>query len=554
MISTLPRRRLVGLLLAWIAALVVVAWLVAQGRQVAVERAERGTAALAAVMEQQVERTFQALYLTLGAVADAEHLTKDTEFQQMLSRRLKELPFARALFIIGPDGWITHDTDYPRTPAVSLADREYFRAYREDPARSATIWPPLLSRSGTGWFLPVTRQLGSAEKFEGVVVAALQAAHFEEQFKAAGLPHDYLVTLLHIDGTLVASYPALREDVGKNYRHLPMFTRIQERNFDTYWTAGGLLPGERVVSYRVTAGAPFVVRVSRGADTLLAEWRRMATATGLAMLGLTLLVAWMTILLARDASRRALQRDRRMQTEKLEALGQLSASMAHDFANLLNVAGTSAAILRANSGNRAIEEHAIDSLERTVRAGHHVSNRLLSFARRKALALERVRLDAWLEVARPLFAQAAGSHVELDVQSTPGLPEILCDTGELDVALINLLVNARDAMAGSGRISVRAFPCDDENGVPQAIVAGPPKYVCLTVRDNGPGMSKVVRQRALEPYFTTKGEAGTGLGLSQVYGFMQQLGGQLTIDSKVGHGTAIHLFFPVAPPAPNPER
>lgn len=559
MFPKLAKQKVAGLLLVWVAALVVVAWLVYAGRQVALERGQRATAAFAAVVEQQVSRTFQALYLTLGAVGDAYHLgprpdKNDAEFQHMLSRRLQDLPFVRALFVIAPDGWVIHDTDYPRTPLVPLAERAYFLAYKQDPAFAEMAWPPVLSRSGTGWFLPVTRSLGRADGFEGVVVAAVQAAHFEAQFRAVGLPGDYLVSLAHMDGTLVASYPALPGDVGRSYPSLSMDARLRERNFGSFWTGDDLLAGERIVSYRAVAGAPFVVRVSRGADDLLSEWRRTATAAALAMLGLTFFAGWVMIRLGLDAKRRARERERRAQTEKLEALGQLSAGMAHDFANLLNVAGMSSELLRANPGNPAIGAHALASLDRAVRGGRQVAERLLAFARRKPLALQHVRLDAWLETARPLLAQAAGPRVALELESEPGLPDIVCDTGELDVALVNLLVNARDAMAGSGRVSLRAYACTEDSGAPRAFVGKPPKFVCLTVRDNGPGMAEDVRRRALEPFYTTKGEAGTGLGLSQVYGFMRQLKGEITIDSRPGHGTAIHLIFPAVSPAPDASK
>jgi two-component system NtrC family sensor kinase len=101
-------------------------------------------------------------------------------------------------------------------------------------------------------------------------------------------------------------------------------------------------------------------------------------------------------------------------------------------------------------------------------------------------------------------------------------------------------------MAGNGRITVRAYPCEDEAGLPKAL-AGPAPFVCLSVQDTGPGMGEEVKRRALEPFYTTKGEAGTGLGLSQVYGFMQQVGGSVTIESAPGRGTSVHLFFPAAP-------
>lgn len=524
---------------AWLAALCVVAWLVLAGRAAALERSERATAAFAAVVEQQVARTFQAVNLTLGAVADAQQLgprprRHDPGFQRMMARRLQDVPFVRAIYVIDADGRIVHDTDYPGTPDVSLADRPYFRAYQSDAALGGAVWPPVLSRSGTGWFLPATRPLGRGTAFEGIVVAAVQADNFRQQFQRIGLSDDYLVTLFHAEGTMVASYPALQDQVGKSFAELETFKRSQRLAGATFWTSEGMVAGERVVSLRPVDGAPFVVRIERSKQDALAEWRRTALGAGVAMLALTFLLGWFLARLARESARRRRERDRRLQAEKLEALGQMTGGMAHDFANLLNVVALNVERLRAGSADRMFVD-GLAGIERAVRSGMGIVERLLAFARRRPLALQRVRLDTWLQAARPLLAQAAGSRVALSVEAPPGLAEILCDPGELDTALVNLIVNARDAMAGSGRIEVSASASDEES------------RVRLTVRDSGPGMTEEVRRRALEPFYSTKGEAGTGLGLSQVYGFMQQLGGSMSIDSEPGHGTAVHLFFPVAP-------
>jgi len=130
--------------------------------------------------------------------------------------------------------------------------------------------------------------------------------------------------------------------------------------------------------------------------------------------------------------------------------------------------------------------------------------------------------------------------VTVTLEAPPGLPACLLDASQLEVALINLVVNARDAMRGEGAINIRAYEGkDDETG------AGEPgsDFVCLEVRDDGPGMSEEVLRRALDPFFTTKGESGTGLGLAQVYGFVQQVGGDLSIQSRPGAGTTVRLYF-----------
>lgn len=543
-------RQFTLLAITWIAAVSLVVWLVFSGRQVALENGEQATSALSAVLEQQTAHTFQALNLTLGAVSDAYQLTprpekNDPHFRQMMTHRLAELPFARAIFIIGPDGWILHDTDYPATPAVSLADRFYYRAHAQDSARPVTVWPPVFSRSGTGWFLPTTRALGRSEAFEGVVVAAVQAEYFREQFRNTGLNDGYRIGLFHGDGTLVAHWPSMRDEVGKQAGSFAFFASKLPASNGTFWLDSGMQSGEQVVSYRSVPDTDLVVQVSRKRSDVLAEWRRTATGAAVAMIALTGVLVWFVTRGAREHARLEYQRERRIQAEKLEALGQLTGGITHDFANFLNIITTNVALIQQRPA-WPVMETALGNIDRAVRCGTMLTERLLSFARKKPLNIARVKLDSWLQDARPLLAQAAGSGTTVEVE-TQQAPDILCDPGQLDMALVNLVVNARDAMNGSGRITVRAFGCDDNGrGTPKRTV-DMPRFVCLTVQDSGSGMSEEARKHALEPFYTTKGDGGTGLGLPQVYGFMQQLGGNITIESAAGRGTAIHLFFPVAP-------
>jgi signal transduction histidine kinase len=311
----------------------------------------------------------------------------------------------------------------------------------------------------------------------------------------------------------------------------------------TFWTGETLVPGQRVVSYRGVEGAPFVVHVSRSRDDLLAEWRRTATGAAVAMIALTALLVGLVARGLRDSARRERERSRRAQAEKMEALGQLSGGMAHDFANMLNIVALNVELLRAKRLDAAATDSALATIDRAVRSGADIVTRMLTFARRRPLRVERVRLDEWLPASQPLLVQAAGPRVEISMEVEAPLPEVMCDKPQLDTAIVNLVVNARDAMAGAGRIVVRAYACDDDG-----LGRGAAPHVCLSVRDTGHGMTDEVRRRALEPFFTTKGEAGTGLGLSQVYGFIQQLGGNVIIESSLGIGTEVRLLFPSAPP------
>jgi len=549
----LYRRPLPGLMVAWLAVVSTVTWLVLNGRSIALERGERATAAFSAVVEQQTVLTFQSLGLTLAAVGDAHALAKpapnDPQFQQMMARRLKDVPFGRAIFIIGPDGQLIHDTDYPKTPDVSLVDRPYFVGHARDPSIVSAVWPPFLSRSGTGWFLPVTHALGRSDRFTGIVVAAIQSDYFAEEFRQLGLSGNYAIALFHRNGTLVAADPPRPNDVGKPFQLLPgALDQPANAVRGAFWSRSGdgLAADERVVSYRALADAPFVVLVSRTRDDVLAEWQRTAAGAAFAMVTLTLFLSWLVVrILGEQAARERLQ-ERRVQAEKLEALGHLTAGIAHDFGNTLNILSLSTGLLRDRSLDRANFEETLAGVDRAVAGGAAMIERLLSFARRRPLTLLPLRLDAWLEEARPLLTQAAGTGITVTLEIDRPLPEVVCDTGQLDVALVNLVINARDAMNGSGRIFIRAFACNDTAAGPRRVAVGTrATWVCLTVQDEGPGMSEEVRRHALEPFYTTKGEAGTGLGLPQVYGFMQQLGGDMTIDTAPGQGTAIHLHFPV---------
>jgi signal transduction histidine kinase len=154
-----------------------------------------------------------------------------------------------------------------------------------------------------------------------------------------------------------------------------------------------------------------------------------------------------------------------------------------------------------------------------------------------------VLIDAGIELLR----QAIGPKVKLDTELAAQVAHCLLDETELEVALVNLLVNAKDA--GARRIVLKAYNCTDEAKPSGWRGARAADYVCLAVADDGPGMSEDVRRRVFEPYFSTKGTHGTGLGLAQVYGFLHQIGGDVCIESQPGKGTTVFLIFPKAPAA-----
>jgi signal transduction histidine kinase len=533
-----------ALVVAWLAAIALVALLVADARDSAIERGERSAAAMAQVMEEQTARTFQAVGVSLAAVGDTWELARppknDPKFQAHLAQRLAETPYARALFIIGPDGFIVHDTDYPKTPAVSLADRGYFRMHRDNPGLERWISTPMISRTpGAGWFVSVTERIGSGEKFEGIVVAAVNPAYFQGLYARMAQGRDEALALFHRDGLLLAHFPRTAQDVGKPLLHLALFSHLQNAPAGGYRVDGGLLPGKRIVNYRSVPGLPFVVHASLGEDAVLSEWRRSALGAAVAMGALTLLLAGVFVREARSRRRRALQRAQRAQAEKLEAMGQLTGGIAHDFNNLLAVVAMNVDMIGRHPGDAEANAQAVATAARSIARARTLISRLLAFAKQQPLEIKAADLNTLVTEAHPLVAQAAGPGIELVLELAPALPLVRTDESQFEMALLNLVMNARDAMAGRGRLVLRSY-ADSHSGV-----------TCLDVQDDGPGMSEKTRRHAMEPFFTTKGEHGTGLGLAQVYGFMRQTGGSVEIEAAPGRGTRVRLSFARASvPAP----
>lgn len=230
--------------------------------------------------------------------------------------------------------------------------------------------------------------------------------------------------------------------------------------------------------------------------------------------------------------------------QKLDAIGQLSGGVAHDFNNILSVIGGNLEMIAATEQSPAASRalaRAKDAVERATR----ITQRLLAFARRQPLSPEPIDLNEALHGLLDMLQRSLGEtvRVELDLQAAPAIVD--ADTDQLETAILNLAINAKDAMPHGGNISIETdnvLVTED----PRMIQEVPPgKYVCISVSDDGHGMPPDLLARAMEPFFTTKDVGqGTGLGLSMVYGFLKQLGGHARIYSEVGRGTRVSLFFP----------
>jgi signal transduction histidine kinase/CheY-like chemotaxis protein len=263
-------------------------------------------------------------------------------------------------------------------------------------------------------------------------------------------------------------------------------------------------------------------------------------AAGIAALGGLVLAGFLVMLVLRDTAERRRADEMLRQSQKMEAIGQLTGGIAHDFNNLLTaIIGNLDMIRTRAAGNERLERMADNALE-AARKGAKLASQLLAFSRSQRLSVQSVDLAQLLNGMSGLLSQSVGPGVRVDLRIDEDARYAISDANQLELALLNLAVNARDAMPSGGTLTIRGRLVTHDDKLPQ---------VELSVADTGSGMSEDVRSRAIEPFFTTKPTGvGTGLGLSQVYGVVHESGGALAIDSEPGRGTTVRLLLQVGTP------
>jgi PAS domain S-box-containing protein len=235
------------------------------------------------------------------------------------------------------------------------------------------------------------------------------------------------------------------------------------------------------------------------------------------------------------------------QAQKMEAIGQLTGGLAHDFNNLLGVILGNLDLLAERFDARSEEKDLTEAAIQASLRGAELIRQLLAYARRQPLAPKLTQLAPLLEATAKLLRRSLGENISLDLQVLEDIWSVRIDVSQLESSLLNLAVNARDAMPKGGRLIIEATNvCIDKHAFALNLEATPGEYVLLAVSDTGSGMSPEVLARVFEPFYTTKGNRGTGLGLSMVHGFIKQSGGHSKIYSEPGRGTTIRIYLPRA--------
>lgn len=509
------------------------------------EKSERNLENLALVLSEQMDGTMRSVSATLGDIAEDLQArpalpADDTEFRAGLSKRLGTMPYVRALFVIGADGFIIHDTDYPTTPHVTLADRPYFQVHRASASDEMLIGHPLVSRSVNVWFVSATRRVSAADgSFAGVAVAAVEPLYFERLYRKLWLG-DGTINLFLRDGTLLARAPPDDAAMGRSFADTePFASLLAGASEGRFWTRSPVDGVRRLAVYRALTDMPLVLLVAESEEEILRPWWSHAATQ---MVGAALLIC--AILLLEWLAWRFRRREERAlaaleQARRLETIGRFASGIAHDIGNLKRIISSSVRLLRPHVADRPEAVTFVDLIDQSLDSLRHLINHLLSYSRGGRLQPQPHDVRDLLLDVQPILKQAAGPRVELRFR----LPEapVICnvDAAQFQASVLNLVLNARDAMPAGGPVTIALAVRDG------AAEAG--RWADVSIADLGLGMSQEMLARAFDPFYTTKAPgAGSGIGLHQVSQFMAASGGRVEASSIEGSATVVHLLFPLA--------
>ncbi|GJE52143.1 Sensor histidine kinase RcsC [Methylobacterium tardum] len=504
--------------------------------------------------------------LTRG-LSDADVRAREPDLHARLAKIVRRLPQVSNIWVLDAIGHpLVGSIASPPPQALDLSDRDYVRAHRDGttPRGQAYIGEVLVGRvfGRRNFQISTAREEGQGG-FAGVVAVSASPSYFHDFYgdvvQGGGIT---TASLMRADGTVLARYPALPDDVTRRSAHGPMMRAIAQS------PGRGLVKGrsdldgvERINAYRRLPGYPIYVTVGIDRAVVIHGWLMLMASHLIFGIPATLgLVALSLVALRRtrreamamaalhaEAARRQDMEAQLRQAQKMEAIGRLTGGIAHDFNNLLQIILGSLDLLGRRMANgderqRRLIENAREGATRAA----NLTQRLLAFSRRQPLEPKPLDANKIVSGLSELLRRTLPETIQIETVLGGGLWRTHVDAGQLENALLNLAVNARDAMPEGGRLTIETANAHlDEAYAASRVEVTAGQYVLVAVTDTGTGMSPEVMRNAFEPFFTTKEQGkGTGLGLSQVYGFIKQSGGHIALYSEAGQGTTVKLYLP----------
>jgi two-component system, NtrC family, sensor kinase len=529
--------------------------------QSAFDLADENIARARDITAGHAQAVFQSIEVTMNSV---EQITRGRSSESLrleeseLNARLKEMratiPDIESIWLFDAAGHpIASSLLIPVPSDLDVSTRDFFISQRDVGARFfiGKVFVPLET---TRNIFPVSkRRIGSTGNFNGVTEVSIQPSAFESFFAGIARGTSASLALLREDGSLLSRFP-VPAGVGLKLGSTSGFEGLiaQAPRGGRYTAISGIDQLERRFSVRKLSGFPIYVTASLAMRDIRYGWLVwMASHLVFGVPATTLLIVLVLVAIRRTEAfyaeverREALEANLR-HSQKMDAVGQLTGGIAHDFNNLLTVITGNLQMALRREHDSKLQRWISNAMAGADRAAA-LTKRLLAFSRNQPLDPRPVDANRLIAGLSELLNRTLGEKVSIETVGGAGLWQTEVDAAELESSVINLAINARDAMPDGGKLTIEtgnAFLDEDYCEAFQDLQPG--QYVMISVTDTGCGMATEVVEKATEPFFTTKPTGhGTGLGLSQVYGFVKQSGGHLRIYSEPGEGTTVKIYLP----------
>jgi len=505
------------------------------------------------------EAILEAVDQRIGRV-DPEMLLDSREVHEFLAGVIQRAQPSGGIVVIGPDNRILSGSfGFPVPARIDLSDRDYVRALRSG-FPGTYIGEVIVSRPQNTTLFSISRRSSNGDM---LIASSFKPDYFEAFYSSVAETAEDVVALVRADGAILARAPKPHDLAAYRDRfYRPIFAEALERG-RAFTVAPSPLDGKtRLYGYRRVGSYPVLVRYGLSESVRQSAWLRQLAISGSVCFVAAMLLMIFTLLTQRsvrreqaalaaahaEAERRADAEARLRHAQRVEALGQIVGGVAHDFRNVvMGVEAGARAICRRTHDPAEIRRIA-GLIEAAAERGLRLTERMLGFARRDETRSEVVDVAEALQAVTDLLGQTIGSGYRVAFEASRPLPPGRGDRAEFETVIVNLVLNARDAMPDGGSVFIAAheevIETDDPGHRPGP---GPGRYVRIRVADHGMGMDPDVLARVGEAFFTTKEPGkGTGLGLAMARGFAESAGGTLRIESERGRGTTVTLWVAVA--------
>lgn len=502
------------------------------------------------------EAVLEAIDQRLGDL-DWEEIARSREIHSFLAALNRRSLPSGGIILVSPKKQIVAGSARFPFARIDASDREYTNVNAHD-ATGAFLGETVVARPSGNRVFPVSRPRTLDGDSSGWIVTSFRPDYFEDFYRSVAEDEDDVISLVRADGTVLAStYGGLRSEVGDAGDELALVLR--ENPVSGVISARSEIDGiERLIAYRRVSGYPLYSVYGLSRSVVREAWLRevviysFISAVAAALLLLLTYRVMTSVLRERmaladaraEAERRAEAESRLLHAQKVDALGQIVGGVAHDFNNIVQAmkGGAHRVARRADEPDEVRRVAAM--IEASADRGARLIARMLAFARREQTRTEWFDPRETLTDISELLGETIGSGYRVELTMPDTMPPAKANRSEFETAIVNLVLNARDAMPAGGTIAIDAAIEDGET-TDTELEARAGSFLRITVSDTGTGMDAATLARAGEPFFTTKAtDKGTGLGLATVRAFAEQAGGALAIDSAVGKGTTIKLLLP----------